>query len=369
VSQSNAPKDLPTPVPGSPWRRAPPPSFPADWASSFGQDPFGLWCGINVAGVEHRLRWIPPGEFLMGSPESEAEREDDETQHRVTLTEGFWLAETTCSQEFWEVITGENTSEFKGAARPVEQVSWKDVQGFCEQLNEQIPELHARLPTEAEWEYAARAGTETAYWCGDELSPKQANYDGYGQHADETESESRGETVEVKSYEANPWGLYQVHGNLWEWCSDWYGKHEERHTIDPRGPETGEHRVIRGGSWMEDSRWLRAAFRYDGLPDIRKDYVGFRLAAGQHRRVAAKVAEQFSGGLLAAREMHANEGGAYGHERPQPPRSGMIAIAAPRMPCFIGVRDGLCTHMLADRTVGRQQRPVGQPLRFTDRAV
>ena len=251
------------------------------WISNAGTDRHGLWAAFSIKNVEHRLRWIPPGNFLMGSPETESERFDNEIQHRVTLTEGYWLAEAACPQGLWEAVTRESRSRFKGAERPVEQVSWEAIQGFCAQLNEQIPELNARLPTEAEWEYAARAGTEAAFWWGNKLSVDRANYDGSSPYADGESGEFREETVDVRSYEANPWGLYQVHGNVWEWCSDWYRSYEESDTIDPRGPKTGECRVFRGGSWFVGGGWLRTACRNYGPPGLGYGFIGFRLAAGQ----------------------------------------------------------------------------------------
>ena len=255
--------------------------FPASWASSFGQDPFGLWCGFEIEGVEQRLRWIPPGEFQMGSPEDELERNDNEILHHVTLTEGYWLADTTCTQALWEAVMGSNPSNFKGPDRPVETVSWKEIKEFIEQLNKKVPGLQSQLPTEAQWEYAARAGSQSAFWWGSTLSAEQANYDGNLPYADGEKGQYREETVAVKEFEASPWGLYQVHGNVWEWCEDWYGAYESDAAVNPRGAESGEGRVIRGGCWSSSGRWLRAAYRDSFGPGIRSSYLGFRLCAGQ----------------------------------------------------------------------------------------
>jgi hypothetical protein len=150
-----------------------------DWATAIGRDPHGLYADLSVQGVTQRFRWIAPGSFLMGSPDSEPERYDDERQHRVTLTRGYWLAETACTQSLWQAVTGSNPGYFKDDPRnPVEQVSWKDVRTFIEALNGLVPRLGARLPTEAEWEYACRAGTETPFSFGDNITPEQVNYVG-----------------------------------------------------------------------------------------------------------------------------------------------------------------------------------------------
>ena len=252
------------------------------WSSAAGVDEYGLWAEFSVGRVSQRLRWIPPGEFLMGSPEEEEGRATNEALHRVTLTEGYWLAETACTQGLWEAVTGENPSRFEGVDRPVEQVRWNDVQGFVKGLNERLPDLHARLPTEAEWEYAARAGTRTAFWWGDELTTDRANYNGNHPYPEGGEKgEYRKETLKVKTFDANPWGLYQVHGNVWEWCQDGYGEYSEGEQVNPTGAETGDGRVLRGGSWNSYGRHLRAAFRFHGGPDFRYGNLGFRLAAGQ----------------------------------------------------------------------------------------
>ena len=218
----------------------------------------------------------------MGSSEEEEAHQDDETLHPVTLTEGYWLAETACTQGLWEAVTGKNPSRFEGTERPVEQVSWNDVQEFCTKLNERLPGFVARLPTEAEWEYAARAGTRTAFWWGNGLTTERANYHGSHPYPKGGEKgESRGETMEVKSFEANPWGLYQVHGNVWEWCQDSFGDYAKGEQVNPTGSETGARRVLRGGGWDVNGRDLRAAYRYHAGPGSRLDHLGFRLAAGQ----------------------------------------------------------------------------------------
>jgi len=155
------------------------------------------------------------------------------------------------------------------------------VQGFVKGLNERLPDLHARLPTEAEWEYAARAGTRTAFWWGDELTTDQANYNGNHPYPEGGEKgEYREETLKVKTFEANPWGLYQVHGNVREWCQDQYGEYSEGEQVNPTGPEAGVSRVLRGGGWGGLGRHLRAADRVRLGRDDGHDFLGFRLAAG-----------------------------------------------------------------------------------------
>ena len=156
-----------------------PSEFPAPWACDWGEDGYGLWMSVRYRGIRQQLRWIAPGEFVMGSPQNEAERSNDETQHRVILSQGFWLADTACTQALWQVVLDDETpSHFRGDDRPVENVSWDDVQRFLARLNDTAPELAFRLPTEAEWEYACRAGTTTPFWFGEQITPEQVNYNG-----------------------------------------------------------------------------------------------------------------------------------------------------------------------------------------------
>jgi sulfatase modifying factor 1 len=258
-----------------------PSEFPTPWASDWGVDPYGLWMGLVYGGVRQGFRWIPPGRFLMGSPPQEAERLDNEVQHEVVLSQGFWLADTAYTQALWEAVMGRNPSRFQGAERPVEQVSWDDVMGFIERLNAQVEGLNLRLPTEAEWEYACRAGTRTPFWFGDQITTDQVNYDGNHPYGRGRKGEYREQTVEVKALPCNGWGLYQMHGNVWEWCSDWYGAYPDGPVTEPVGPESGERRVLRGGSWVSDGGLARSAQRNDVTPDYRYLYAGFRLARGQ----------------------------------------------------------------------------------------
>ncbi len=242
-------------------------------ATSFetGEDMYGTWLRFEVSGVSQRMRWIPPGEFVMGSPEDEEGRSEREgPQHLVRLTAGFWLGETACTQALWEAVMGSNPSRFKGASRPVEQVSWNDAGAFVNRLNELVEGLGARLPTEAEWENACRAGTT-----GSRYGPPNSIVWHRGN--------SGRQTHDVKGKAANAWGLHDMLGNVHEWCSDWYGAYDSEQQTDPSGPTAGEDRVFRGGSWRDVARRCRAAYRFAILPGYRHDYLGFRLARGQGR--------------------------------------------------------------------------------------
>jgi sulfatase modifying factor 1 len=264
--------------------------FPEPWACDWGEDRQGLWMafrvGPRVGGVRQALRWVPPGTFLMGSPDSERERLENERQHEVVLTQGLWLAETACTQALWRAVMRKNPSRFEGPERPVEQVSWEDVQRFLARLNELVPSLEARLPTEAEWEYACRASTDTPFWFGDQITTEQANYDGNYPYAGGAKGVYREQTVDVKDLPANGWGLYQMHGNVWEWCADWYGEYPQGPVTDPAGPDGGGDRVLRGGSWFNVAGNLRSAYRSHDHPGLRHAFFGFRLARGQSGRGA-----------------------------------------------------------------------------------
>ena len=263
--------------------------FPPPWASAWGEDAdAGLWAAFRLGDQEQRCRWIVPGTFLMGSPPDEAERDGDETQHTVTLSRGYWLADTACTQGLWQAVMGANPSHFQGdPARPVETVSWDDVQDFLGRLNARVPGLAAGLPTEAQWEYACRAETTGPFSFGDPISPEQVNYNGNYPYAGGKTGRYREETVPVSSLPANPWGLYQMHGNVWEWCADWYGAYGAGPQVDPVGPAEGSGRVVRGGSWLDRGCDCRSAARIWFAPDERYGSVGFRLAPGQGGEGAA----------------------------------------------------------------------------------
>jgi formylglycine-generating enzyme required for sulfatase activity len=207
---------------------------------------------------------IPAGKFMMGSPASEKGRKDNETQHEVILTKSFYMGMYEVTQEQYEAVMGDNQSTTKGAKLPVADVSWNDCQEFIKRLNAKTDGGY-RLPTEAEWEYACRAGTTTAYSFGDSLTKSDANI----------ESSS---IKTVGSYRPNAFGLYDMHGNVFEWCEDWYGDYPEGTVTDPKGPATGEYRVLRGGSFDSGASDARSSFRYDCSPTGRYDFSGFRLA-------------------------------------------------------------------------------------------
>ena len=254
--------------------------FPQAWASAWGEDKQGLWMAFEYKGVEQRFRWIHPGRFLMGSPETEKNRDSDELLHPVTLNRGYWLADTACTQALWQAVMGDNPSEFSGDNKPVDNVSWNDAHRFIEKLNHVLPALELRLPSEAQWEYACRAGSETPFSFGETIMTDQVNYDGNHPYGDAEDGEYRQETVVVKSLPCSDWGLYEMHGNVWEWCQDWYDGYDTNQVVNPIGPESGESRVLRGGSWINFARRCRSAYRLYLGPGDRGDFTGFRLARG-----------------------------------------------------------------------------------------
>ncbi len=230
---------------------------------------------LTLSGKERlRMKHIPKGTFMMGSPTAEAGRHDDEGRHRVTISREFWLGETEVTQAQWEAVMGGTPSHFKGDNLPVEQVSWDDAKRFCGRLNGNSsirrPEGYRfDLPTEAQWEFAARGGVKsrnTINSGGNDVS-RVAWYSG----------NSGGKTHPVRGKEPNELGLYDMSGNVWEWCRDWYGSYG-RYNTDPKGPSSGLTRVNRGGSWRGDVRGCRAALRNDDSPGARGYNLGFRLA-------------------------------------------------------------------------------------------
>ena len=220
-------------------------------------------------GATMEMIYVAPGSFMMGSPASEEGHYGDETQHRVTLTKGYWLGKYEVTQAQWESVMRENPSEFNGHDRPVENVSWEDCQLFIRKINSQL-NCGARLPTEAEWEYACRAGSTGPYGGNGNLDDMGWYYGNSG-----------GQTHPVGQKRANTWGFYDMHGNVLEWCNDRYGDYGGA-TTDPTGPASGESCVLRGGSWRGDTRRCRSANRNGDDPGYRYD--GFRLAcsAGPH---------------------------------------------------------------------------------------
>jgi len=260
--------------------------FPPAFASAWGDDVFGLWAEIRIEisggeSVVQSLRWIEPGTFWMGSPDDETEREDYEgPRHEVTISRGFWLADTACTQALWQAVMDNNPSSFKDdPQQPVEQVNWHRVQNFLRELEKLLPGCRADLPTEAEWEYACRAGTTTPFSFGPQITPEQVNYDGNYPYAGGEPGEYRQKTVAVKSLPANPWGLYEMHGNVWEWCKDGQRTYDEQAQVDPLGQLTGDDlpRSVRGGSWDFSAGWARSAFRGASRPRHADFDRGFRF--------------------------------------------------------------------------------------------
>ncbi|PCJ11381.1 MAG: sulfatase-modifying factor protein [Gammaproteobacteria bacterium] len=274
------------------WRTnysAVPDPFPVPWASAYGEDQYGYWATLSLGSVEQLFRWIHPGRFSMGSPLSEPKRDDDEIPHQVLLSHGFWLAETSCTQELWSEAKerAENPAHFKGAQRPVDSVSWDDAQQWIEQLNRHVNSRGAqsgggqfRLPSEAEWEFSCRAETQTPFNVGNTITPDQLNYDGKFPYDNGAKGLYRKETVPVKSFSPNSWGLYEMHGNVLEWCQDYYGEYPKSEILNPLGPAKGNHRVLRGGTWIYSGRRCRSAYRSDFEPAVRGNGVGLRLAWG-----------------------------------------------------------------------------------------
>ncbi len=269
--------------------------------------------------LEMRFRYVPAGRFQMGSPDTETERDDDEVLHEVELTRGFWMGETEVTQAQWRQLMKSSPSRFGscGDDCPVENVNWYEAVTFANQLSKRakltpcyttegcqgslgggcaedeiycsgdysckvvaMPALGCtglRLPTEAEWEYAARARTKTPFSTGSNLTTAQANYDGNYPYAGGSKGEYRKTTMPVRSFDPNPWKLYEVHGNVYEWTWDWFGDYPESTEADPTGAERGSSRVVRGGSWFGYARRCRSANRYRSAPGNRGADVGFRL--------------------------------------------------------------------------------------------
>jgi formylglycine-generating enzyme required for sulfatase activity/predicted Ser/Thr protein kinase len=223
----------------------------------------------NRVGMKFIL--IPAGRFLMGSPDNEPDRDADERQHEVTITKPFYLQTTEVTQGQWEMIMGNNPSYYCkcGDDCPVDNVSWDDAQQFINQLNQIDRTNKYRLPTEAEWEYACRAGTETAYSFREDKIGKYAWYI----------ANSEEQIHPVGKKKPNAWGLYDMHGNVWEWVQDWYGDYPSKSVVNPKGLDNGDDiRILRGGSWFNPAKSLRSAIRYRGFSVNRNYNIGFRVA-------------------------------------------------------------------------------------------
>jgi formylglycine-generating enzyme required for sulfatase activity len=220
---------------------------------------------------------IEPGSFVMGSPVTEPGRRADEQAHRITISHRIYMGRDEVSQTEWQVMMGSNPSYFSDCARcPVEQVNFYDVNDFLTRLTARSTAMRYRLPTEAEWEYACRAGTTTAYAFGDRLSVRDANVN---RTPAETITPGAGghRTQATGSFPPNLWGLRDMHGSVWEWTNDVYGPYATQPNIDPRGPENGTVRVIRGGSWYFDAESARCASRHTHAPQDKGFSLGFRV--------------------------------------------------------------------------------------------
>ncbi|MEM9025295.1 MAG: formylglycine-generating enzyme family protein [Verrucomicrobiota bacterium] len=266
-----------------------PEPFPPDWAQGFGEDRYGVFVELYMDTVEFRLRWIPPGTFLMGSPDDEPERIPSEgPQHRVTISAGFWLMDTLVTQAQWEALMPDNPSRFpkdRNEARealPVDSVTWHQAEQYAVALRQQLPGVDCFLPSEAQWEYACRAGTATPFHFGSSLAADQANFNGNFPYGGADPGPFRGKTTPVGSFGPNRWGLCDMHGNVWEWCRDGPREYQAGAFHDPVGPsEVSAKRCLRGGSWISYARYCRSAYRDALDPGFRFDRFGFRLAVGQ----------------------------------------------------------------------------------------
>jgi formylglycine-generating enzyme required for sulfatase activity len=228
------------------------------------------------------LVWVPAGSFVMGSPPGEEGRQpndsDEDPQHLVTISRGFWLGRCEVTQEQWARVTGrQSPAHFAGSRHPVESVSWDEVRSFLHVLNQSAGADCYRLPTEAEWEYACRAGGHEPFAFGGDagLLHRYAWFEGNAGDV----SGRPGRTRPVGLLQPNRWGLHDMHGNVWEWCADRYaaGYYAESPRDDPDGPSTGRRRVKRGGGWFYPWYRCRSADRARGEPDARSSSVGFRL--------------------------------------------------------------------------------------------
>jgi formylglycine-generating enzyme required for sulfatase activity len=234
---------------------------------------------VNAIGMQ--FVWVSPGRFLMGSPTNELERMEGEVHHRVTLSKGFYLGIHPVTQSQWRKVIGTDPSRFRGNDRPVECVSWDDALAFCHKLGEMDGWTY-RLPTEAEWEYACRADTTTPFHFGETLSSTRVNYDATFIYARGKSGEYRQQTTPVGIFPPNDWGLHDMHGNVWEWCQDWYAENYYLLSpeIDPPGPNNGDWHVLRGGSWYNRPWHCRSAQRPWLVPEHAERY-GFRVVCGE----------------------------------------------------------------------------------------
>ena len=230
-------------------------------------------------GIKLEMVYIPGGSFLMGSPDTETGRRDSEgPQHKVTL-KPFYMSKYPITQEQYQVIMGDNPSHFKGKNRPVERVSWYDATNFCQKLSKKIGGKYS-LPSESQWEYACRAGTTTPFYFGETITPELVNYDGNYTYGDEPKGEYRKKTTSVGEFPPNAFGLYDMHGNVWEWCADDFHENYNGAPTDGSVWLNGDKdkSCLRGGSWNGNPSNCRSAYRLDyDRRDGHDDIIGFRL--------------------------------------------------------------------------------------------
>jgi formylglycine-generating enzyme required for sulfatase activity len=221
--------------------------------------------------------WIPPGSFVMGSPKEEKQRNGNEIHHKVTLKKGFYMGVTPVTQEQWTEIMEKSPSMFVGEKNlPVDSVTWNNCQEFAKKLKEKDKKAY-RLPSEAEWEYACRAGTTTPFHFGDSIDATQANFLGEAGAGKDKEKQPLLKTSPVGSFPANAWGLHDMHGNVWQWCQDSFGEYPQKDVIDPPPTTKGLGRVLRGGSWFDNANCCRSASRNWADPNLKSYSIGFRL--------------------------------------------------------------------------------------------
>jgi len=280
------PPTIPTVTP----KPTPPPPRKVEMGSM--EPPEGFAAEYKAADSGIVLQWVAPGKFQMGSPPDEQHRRRWEDLHPVTLTEGYWLGRYEVTQKTWVELGMENHSYFKGPRNPVGKVSWNDALEFCKRLSDhvkakqEIPEGYVfRLPSEAEWEYACRAGTQTASSFGDAMSSKQANFDGRSPLGKATKGINRKRPMPVGYYSPNAWGFYDMHGNMWEWCLDGWREFTDGQEVNPR-PSRAEinprYKVVKGGSWYVHGWECRSTARYALRPAVRYNTgIGLRVALGR----------------------------------------------------------------------------------------
>ena len=264
--------------------------------------------------VKLELVLIPAGEFLMGSPDSDKDADADEKpQHKVRITRPFYLGKYLVTQEQWEAVMRNNPSHFKGPKNPVEKVSWDDCQQFLDKLNKRQgnPADKFVLPTEAQWEYACRAGSTTRYCFGDDES-KLGEYAWYDKNSDE-------KAHPVGEKKPNAWGLYDMHGSVWEWCQDWYGDgyYKESPVDDPTGPATGSRRALRGGSWLFPAWFCRLANRGRAGPVFRYYFLGLRVSPSSGGQVERAEPERGPQRRRVTSRSRASTGGASNRHAPR----------------------------------------------------